>query len=160
MYKLGQTGKLGLVPPSELDQPGREGADKSPLTPAGQAADDMERLSKAQAKVANPTGAPADSAGVDTSRPSRPAHDEFRVPSQVGASESKYSASGAVTRAPNDTRAAVIRPGEQENAPPNNLTTDAAGKQVGGAEGERISNEEARRRADEAAASASGTVIK
>lgn len=162
VYEMAVTGKIGLVPPSEAEKAAaaakagvpEEVADKIPRTAEEQVEEDMARLAEGEARAAAASPAGAASRRTDTPDQSPPTS-AVRIPESVKApTQAGTTGTGAVSRP------SIVRPGEQENAPPNNLVTDSAGKQVGGAEGEKISSEEARRRADEAAASASGTVIK
>lgn len=133
VYELGQTGKLGLVPPTEAEVAATaqragltpEVADKIPKTAEEQVAEDTKRLSIAEERAQ--TGATMVGSGV--MQPSRES---------------------------------PIRAGEQENnTPANNLERMvAAGKQIGGAEGEKQRQEDAERKRREEAESAKSTTIK
>lgn len=167
VYELGQTGKLGLVPPSEAEVKAmaersglsEEVADALPGSVEEQVADDMNRLHQAEERAqegvtgtaATPAGAPKPISGGVTSG-------NITTKDQTPPNENRST--NAVTR--EATRPSAVRPGEQEmGTPPNNLQHAVdAGKQVGGAEGRAQARENADREAAEETKNTGGSVIR
>lgn len=147
VFELGQTGKLGLVPPTEAEVKAaaersglsEEVVDLIPKGPEEQIADDMERLDKAEERsAAGVTGTAATPLG------------------------SPRPVSGGITPQTNTPdRGSAVKPAEQEmGTPPNNLQAARdAGKTIGGAEGRAQAREESERTAAEDAGT-SGNVIR